>query len=193
MGWAEIRGVLAFVAIIAAIAFSWRLIESRPIDEVTTVTTTTTSTTTTTVVVTTTTTPAQAAAATCARAAEFNAEAALIPDGSTPGPLARLALSFWSDLEVLAPAEAQIEIGAVVTYYQSYLDTAEPFDFDTVAIILEGDKEKFQQLVTRPAPGLEASRAMVATLCGTEVPSQPSISARSFDDLEDRLLDPPDD
>ena len=193
MRWAEIRGVLAFAATIAAIVFSWRYIESRPIEEVTTATTTTTTTTTTTLVPTTTTTPAQAAAATCGRAAEFVAEAALIPDGSTPGPLARLALSFWSDLEVLAPAEAQIEIGAVVTYYRSYLDTAEPFDFDTVKIILEGDKEKFQQLVTRPAPGLGASREMVTTLCGIEVPNQPSISARSFDDLEDRLLDPPDD
>lgn len=193
MRWAEFRGVLAFVGIVAAIVFSWRYIESRPIDETTTVTTTTTTSTTTTLVATTTTTPAQAVEATCARAAEFSAEAALIPDGSTPGPLARLALSFWSDLEVLAPADAQIEIGAVVTYYQSYLDTAEPFEFNTVKIILEGDKEKFQQLVTRPAPGLETSRTMITTLCGIEVANQPSISARSFDDLEDRLLDPPDD
>ena len=193
MRWAEFRGVLAFVAIIAAIVFSWRYIESRPLDETATVTTTTSSTTTTTLAVTTTTTPAQAIAATCARAAEFNAEVALIPNGSGPGPLARLALSFWSDLEVVAPAGAEIELGAVVTYYQSYLDTAEPFDFDTVKIILEGDKEKFEQLVTRPAPGLQASRDLIATLCQIEVPNQPSISSRSFDDLEDRLLDPPDD
>ena len=93
----------------------------------------------------------------------------------------------------MAPEEARVELGAVVTYYQSYLDTAEPFEFDTVLIILEGDKEKFEQLVTRPAPGLQASRDLIATLCQIEVPNQPSISARSFDDLEDRLLDPPDD
>ena len=91
----------------------------------------------------------------------------------------------------LAIEDAKIEIGAVVDYYASYLETAEPFEFDTVTIILEGDKEKFQQLVTRPAPGLEASRNMVAFLCQIEVPNQPSISPRSFDDLEDRLLDPP--
>ena len=45
--------------------------------------------------------------------------------------------------------------------------------------------------MTRPAPGLEASEAMVQFFCGVELPGQPSISARSFDDLEDRLLDPP--
>lgn len=192
MRWTELRGVLAFLAIIAAIVLSWRAIESRPIDDTATVTTTTSSTTTTTVAVTTTTTPAQAVAATCARSAEFVVEAALIPDDAGPGPLARLALSFWSDLETIAPLDARIELGAVVTYYQSYLDTAEPFDFDTVRIILEGDKEKFEQLVTRPAPGLQASRDLLVNLCSTEVPGQPSISARSFDDLEDRLLDPPD-
>ena len=188
----ELRGVVAIGAIVLAIVGAWQWIEDRPIDETAaTAATTTTSTTTTTVRVTTTTTPAEAAERTCERTDQFLAEAALIPTDAGPGPLARLALSYWSDLEVIAVADARIEITAVVGYYQSYLDTAEPFAFDTVDIILEGDKEKFQQLVTRPAPGLEASRNMVLFLCQIEVPNQPSISPRSFEDLEDRLLDPP--
>ena len=193
MRWAELRGVLAFVSILAAIVFSWRYIESRPVDATTTVSTTTTVNTSTTLAATTGTTPAQAIEATCVRAAEFNAEVALIPNNSGPGSLARLALSFWSDLELIAPEGAATELGAVVTYYQSYLDTAAPFDFETAKIILEGDKEKFEQLVTRPAPGLQTSRDLIAMLCQIELPNQPSISSESFGDLEDKLLDPPED
>ncbi|MEO0493312.1 MAG: hypothetical protein AAF081_07840 [Actinomycetota bacterium] len=188
---ADLRGILAFGAIVFAIVWMWQWIEDRPIESATTVTTTTTSSTTTTSPPTTTTRVEDAINATCSRSAEFVAEAELIPDDAGPGPLARLALSYWSDLEVVAIESATIEIGAVIDYYQSYLDTAEPFGFDTVQIILEGDKERFQQLVTRPAPGLEASRTMVQFLCQIDVPDQPFISPRSFDDLEDRLLDPP--
>ena len=188
----DLRGLIAFVAIVIVIAATWRWIEDRPIDQPTvSAATTTTTTSTTTVSVTTTTTPEEAVAATCARSSLFIAEAALIPSDATPGPLAQLALAYWSDLEQVAIEGAKVEIGAVVGYYQSYLDTAEPFAFDTIDIILEGDKERFQQLVTRPAPGLEASRSMVTFLCQIEVPDQPYISPGSFDGLEDRLLDPP--
>ena len=187
----EYRGVVAFAAIVFVIAWAWQTIEERPIESTVTEATTTTTSTTTTMPITTTTAVETAIAATCTRSAEFVAEADLIPEGAGPGPLARLAFSYWSDMELLAIEDAKVEIGAVVDYYASYLETAEPFEFDTVRIILEGDKEKFQQLVTRPAPGLEASRNMVAFLCQIEVPNQPSISPRSFEDLEDRLLDPP--
>lgn len=188
----ELRGIVAFAAIIIVIVATWRWIEDRPVDNIsTTGTTTTTTSTTTTIQATTTTSPEQAAIRTCERTTSFLAEAELIPTDANDGPLARLALSYWSDLEQIALEESRVEITAVVGYYQSYLDTAEPFGFEAARIILEGDKEKFEQLVTRPAPGLEASEAMVAFLCGVELPGQPSISARSFDDLEDRLLDPP--
>ncbi|MEM9201964.1 MAG: hypothetical protein AAGC53_09905 [Actinomycetota bacterium] len=188
---AELRGLVAFGAIVLVIVGAWRWIEDRPVsDPIAAAATTTTTTTTTTVRVTTTTTPEMAAAATCERTATFLAEAELIPADAGPGPLARLALSYWSDLELIAIEDSKVEIAAVVAYYQSYLDTAEPFQFDPVQIILEGDKEKFEQLVTRPASGLEASANMVTFFCGVELPGQPSISARSFDDLEDRLLDP---
>ena len=187
----DLRGLLAFGAIVFAIAGAWQWIEGRPIESITLITTTTTTSTTTTVPQSTTTLLEDAVEATCRRSAEFVAEAKLIPDDSGPGPLARLALSYWSDLEVVAVESATVEIGAVVDYYQSYLDTAEPFAFVTADIILEGDKERFQQLVTRPAPGLEASRSVVTFLCQIEVPDQPYISPRSFDALEDRLLDPP--
>ena len=191
MRWANARGALAFVAILAAIALSWRSIESRPVDgpDVAVSPTVDSSTT---LVATSTTTPMQAVEAACVRAATFDAEVALIPNGSTPGTLARLALLFWTDLRVIAPEEAEVEVAAVISYYQGYLDTAGPFDFDTERIILEGDKEKFEQLVTRPAPGLQASRDLIATWCQIELPDQPSISSEVFDELEDSLLDPPD-
>ena len=187
----ELRGIVAVAAIVITIVATWRWIEDRPIDDsAASAITSSTTTTTTTLPVTTTTTAADAAERTCQRTDQFLTEAALIPSDAGPGPLARLALSYWSDLELIAVQDAKVEIAAVVGYYQSYLDTAAPFAFDEVDIILEGDKEKFEQLVTRPAPGLEASEAMVAFFCGVELPGQPSISARSFDDLEDRLLDP---
>ena len=81
---------------------------------------------------------------------------------------------------------------AVVDYYTAYLETAGPFDFDTTDIILEGDKERLQQLITRPAPGLGPARESVVALCGLEVPDQPWMGAEAFEELEDRLLDPPD-
>ena len=46
---ADLRGLLAFGAIVFAIAGAWQWIEGRPIDSITTVTTTTTTSTTTTV------------------------------------------------------------------------------------------------------------------------------------------------
>ena len=190
MRWADFRGIVAVAAIVAAIVLSWRAIEARPIAS--TVAEPTSTTTTTTVAPTTTTTPVAALADTCDRAAEFVAEASLVPTDADPGPLARLALSFWSDLEPIAPDELRQELTAVINYYEAYLETGGPFAFDPVEIILEGDKERFEQLVTRPAPGLQTARDTVAVLCGIEVPDQPSISARSFEDLEDRLLDPED-
>ena len=46
---ADLRGLLAFGAIVFAIAWTWHWIEDRPIESTTTVTTTTTTSTTTTV------------------------------------------------------------------------------------------------------------------------------------------------
>ena len=56
-------------------------------------------------------------------------------------------------------------------------------------VIVEGDKEKYQQLITRPAPGFEGSRGLIAFGCGVEVPEQPRMDPDDFEDLEDRLLD----
>lgn len=189
MRWADLRGVVAVAVIVAVIVFSWRAIEARPIASTGTEATSTT-TSTTTGPTTTTTTPAAAIAVTCNRAAAFVAEASLVPADADPGPLARLALSFWSDLEPIAPDALRQELTAVIDYYEAYLETAGPFDFDPAEIILEGDKERFEQLVTRPAPGLRTARDTIVVLCGIEVPDQPSINARSFGELEDRLLDP---
>ena len=105
------------------------------------------------------------------------------------GGIAVLALGFWQDVLPLAEGGARAEIVAVANYYEDYIETAGPFDYDTSRIIVEGDKEKLQQLITRPAPGFEGSRGLIGFGCGVEVPDQPRMDADDFEDLEDRLLD----
>ncbi|MBT5138743.1 MAG: hypothetical protein HOH36_09585 [Acidimicrobiaceae bacterium] len=191
MRWAELRGLVALVAVAGAIVFAWTAIEER---EVTSgaATTSTTSTTTTTVVVTSTITPAHAADALCAQTAALSAEIGLLPSDVGPGPIAHIALDYYTRIKRLVPPEIVPETAAVIGFYENFIATGEPFDYNTVKIILEGDKEKYQQLVTRPAPGLESVRTVVVETCGVEIPAQYRISSLGFDDLEDELLDPPD-
>lgn len=184
----ELRGVLVIAAVIAAIAFAWNRIENRTFTTDTRASTTTATTTTTTIASTTTTTPAQGALAVCERSQTFVDTHEALPPEAGDGDIAILAREFWSDVLELAPPDLATEIAAVVGYYESYLATGTPFDFDTPRIILEGDKEKLEQLLTRPAPGLETARGAISFGCGVDVPDQPKMSARAFDDLEDRLL-----
>ena len=186
----QFRGFVAFLLAVGAIAYAWTTIENRPVDVVQAVASTTTTTTTTTTTPPTTTTPEDAIQAICIRSAQFSGVAAALPDNSGPGPTAQLAIQYWTDILDLAPPELRTEVVAVVGYYRGYLDLAEPFDFDAAKIIVEGDKERFQQLVTRPAPGLSKARDLIAFACGVEVPDQPSMSDRAYTDLENRLLFP---
>ncbi len=192
MRWAETRGLLAFAGVVAAIVFAWTTIEGREVTSVAPATSTTSSTTTT-IVITTTTTPQQAVEALCAETMTLSAEIGLLPSDVGPGPIAHIALDYYTRIEPHVPVEIAPEMVAVIGYYEDFIATGETLDYNTVKIILEGDKEKYQQLVTRPAPGLESVRALVAETCGVDVPEQYRISTRGFDDLEDRLLDPPDD
>jgi len=190
--WAEFRGLIAFTAVVGAIVFAWTTIEGREVTSVAP-STTTTSTTTIAPVITTTITPQQAAEALCAETATLSAEIGLLPSDVGPGPVAHIALDYYTRIEQLVPPETAPEMVAVIGFYEDFIATGEVLDYNLVKIILEGDKEKYQQLVTRPAPGLESVRAIVAETCGVEVPEQYRISTLGFDDLEDRLLDPPDD
>lgn len=185
----ELRGFLAFALVVGAIALAWTTIENWQSTDAVAVVTTTSSTTTTTEAPTTT-TPRQAIQAICQRSAQFAAVSSALPDDSGPGPTAQLAASYWSDILELASSELQTEVVAVVDYYDAYLELAQPFGFDAAKIIVEGDKERFQQLVTRPAPGLEVARSAITAACEIEVPDQPSMSASSFTRLENRLLFP---
>lgn len=190
MWWTETRGLIAVALVVAAIAFAWTRIENpgTAVDVAATTTTTTT-----TLPPTTTTSAEQAALEICERAQTFVDATADLADDAGPGPVAHFALDFWSDVLALAAPQIRTEVVAVVNYYESYIETAEPFEFSTTKVILGGDKERLQQLITRPAPGLVASRALIGFGCGLEVADQPRMSAKAFDELEDRLLDPPDD
>ena len=188
----ELRGLLAVALVVAAIAVAWTRIENRSTTEVTASTTTSTTTTTTTLPTTTTMSVDEANALICARAEAFLAEVELL-ESDGPGPLAELALPFWTDIATLATGPAATEIVPVVTFYEDYIETAQPFGYDSAKIIVEGDKEKFEFLVTRPTNGLDDWRGLIAFGCGLEIPDKPRMSARAFNDLEDRLLDDDDD
>jgi len=183
---------VAVALAIAGIAFAWSRIESHTSETDTTAVTTTTTTTTTTVPPTTTLSQDDANLLICERARSLADELAELDDSAGPGPLAELALGFWRDVLELASGGARAEIVAVVGYYESYIKTAGPFDYNTTRIILEGDKERLQQLITRPAPGFEGSKGLIGFGCGVEVPAQPRMNADAFEELEDRLLDPED-
>lgn len=191
MWWTELRGLIAVVLVGGSIAFAWTRIEARPVQDLSEVVSTTTTTTTTTVATTTTLNNEETIFAICERGRSFADELALADSAAGPGPVARLSLDFWRAIELLVDGSIRAEIGAIAGYYEDYLETAEPFDFNTAKIILEGDKEKLQLLLTRPARGLAEGQAFMG-LCGVAIPDKPSMRAIDFEELEDRLLDPED-
>lgn len=189
MGFPEIRGFLAFFAVVAVIAWLWVRLDDAPVAKTLAVAATTTSTT-----IgpqsTTTTTPEQAVALVCDRATTLRSDVEALGEDPHDAIETRLVSEFWADVLPDLPADVRTEAEAVVSYYANYLAVTEPFDHDPVRIIIEGDKEKYEQLVTRPAPGLETARGFVAFVCDIEVPDKPWMSAGGFSDLEERLLDP---
>ena len=190
MFWTEVRGVIALAVVVAAISIAWTRIENS--GDTTVIAVTTTSTTTTTVPVTTTTTPEELVQEICDRAQTFSDAAELLASDGGNGPVAVLALDFWTDVLAVVTPATSTEIIAVVNYYENYIEIAGPFDYSTAKVILEGDKERLQQLITRPAPGLATSRGLIAFICRIDVADQPRMSTTAFDELEDRLLDPRD-
>ena len=187
--WTELRGIVVVAVAVVTIALAWTAIENSGTDGDAGTAPTTSTTTTTTVPPTTTLDQAVNNLLICERARSFADEAAELATDPTPGATAVLALGFWQDVLALASVGARAEVIAVVNYYEDYIETAGPFDYDTARVIVEGDKEKLQQLITRPAPGFEGSRGFIAFGCGIAVPDQPRMDADDFEDLEDRLLD----
>lgn len=187
MPWTELRGFLAFCLVAAAIAVAWVQIDGHGDDDVTETAATTTTTTTTTLSTTTTTTPEQALEALCQRTDDLMLEI-FLSGGGDEATTSRLLLEYWTDVLTLVTPDVRVEVRAVVDHYGDYLAVGEPFEFETSKIILEGDKERWEQLITRPASGLEESRALVLFICGVELPEQFRMSSSRFDSLEDRLL-----
>ena len=186
MRGAEIRGFLAFAAVIVAIVVAWTQIENRE-SATETATTTTTTTTTEPPVVTTTTTAEQAAEAICDRTDQLILSI-FLQGGGNEQTTTSLTLEYWTDMLELVGPDVRVELLAVVDYYEDYLATGGPFDFDTETIIADGDKERWEQLITRPASGLEDARNLVGFLCGVDVPDQRRMDDDDFDDIEDAVL-----
>lgn len=186
MRGAEIRGFIAFAAVIVAIVVAWNQIENRESASETAPSTTTT-TTTVVPVVTTTTTAEAASQAICDRSEQLLLSI-FLQGGGNEDTTTRLTLEYWTDMLDLVGPDMRIEVIAVVDYYQDYLATGAPFDFDTETIIADGDKERWEQLITRPARGLADARALVGFLCGVEVPDQNRMDDDDFADIEDAVL-----
>lgn len=189
MWWTELRGIIAVGLVAAAIVIAWNVIENRDYDTETTVPAATSTSTTTTEATTTTLSQDDANALICLRAQQYANEAAALGPDPGPGPVAQLALPFWRDVAELATGSGATEIVPVVAFYEDYLATAGPFDFDPARVIVEGDKEKFEFLMTRPTNGLDEWRSLIGFACQIEVPDKPSMTQRAYDDLEERLLD----
>ncbi|MEQ8840977.1 MAG: hypothetical protein RIB98_08350 [Acidimicrobiales bacterium] len=189
MRWIDFRGIIVVAVALGAIAFAWNRIENHSGRDDAAGSASTTSTTTTTVPPTTTLSQEAANELICERARTLADNVAEIPDLAGTGPVAVLAYAFWEDIYPLTSVGARAEIDGVINYYADYLETAGPYDYDFARIIVEGDKEKLEQLVTRPAPGFEGARALIGFGCGVGMPEQPLMDAEDFADLEDRLLD----
>jgi hypothetical protein len=183
---AEIRGFVAFAAVIVAIIVAWTQIENRESTS-TTATSTTTTTTTIAPVVTTTPTPEQARQAICDRSDQLLLNI-FLQGGGNEQTTTRLTIDYWTDMLDLVGPDVRVEVIAVVDYYEDYLATGGPFDFDTETIIADGDKERWEQLITRPASGLADARDLVGFLCGVELPDQARMDDDDFEDIEDAVL-----
>jgi len=189
---AEIRGFIAFIAVIGAIVFAWNRIAA--VDTTTdaaseTTSSTSSTTTTTTLVGPTTTTQEQAVAAICARTEDLQL-AIFVDSGGSEVVINQLLAQYWADVFDVASPDVRVELAAVVNFYERYVEVGEPFGYDTEAIIEDGDKERWEQLVTRPPAALEENRALVAFLCGAELPEPIELTESEFERIEARV-DPP--
>lgn len=190
MGGAEIRGFLAFAAVVAAIAYAWVQLDREPTTKALASAPVTSTTLPALAAPTTTKPPEVAAGIVCDVARTFVSDVAAVPDDAGPGPVAELAAEFWATILPDLPDEIRTEAVAVSEYYNAFVSVAQPFEYDPVRVIIEGDKERYEQLLTRPAPGLESAGGYLLFECGVEHPPKPSMSASGFRDLEERLLDP---
>lgn len=175
--------------VIAAIVGAWQWIESRPIDPVTLTVPSTSTSSTTTVPTTTTLTAEEKSILICLRSAVYGNDVLAVSEDAGAGPLVFLGLSFWQEILELSSGGLRAEALAVIGYYEDFIEIGSEFDYDYERIIVEGDKEKLELLLTRPAPGLTSASAVIEFGCAIEVPDKPSMTARTFERLEERLLD----
>lgn len=175
--------------VIGVIAATWQWIEARPIDPVTVTVTTTSTSSTTTVAPTTTLSADDKLVLICLRSAGYANDVAAVTDDQGAGPLVDLGLEYWQEIQNLSTGSMVAEVGAVIGYYEDFVEIGVGFDYDYERIIVEGDKEKLELLLTRPAAGFDDAANLIAFGCGVEVPGTPSMAARTFERLEDRLID----
>lgn len=184
----QLRGAIAFGVVCLTIGIIWvRLSDdaevTRTQSEVAAAAATTTSTTTTSTT-TTTTSPQQALDLVCARVDAYMIDVYVSGDENK---IPELALALWTDLKPMVDSSVAGEISAVIEYYQSYLEVAQPFDFDPTTIIRDGDSERFERLMTLPASGLDASAGFVGLGCGIELPPKPSMTQAEFDKIDAKV------
>ncbi|MDH3705289.1 MAG: hypothetical protein OES57_04445 [Acidimicrobiia bacterium] len=189
MVWSELRGAIALVGVGALIALLFVALLDRTGTNLARDTyypaTTTTTTTTTTI------DPRDdpRPVLTLCEAAETFVTSAESEAFFWPGKVPQLAETFYAAAFEVSIGDIAAEYAAALAYYEDYNDIAEPGNYDPFTLLRGPDADRFRQLAGREPPGVEATRANVAFLCGLDIPGPPIIPPDEFDELEDELAD----
>ena len=189
MFWSEARGALTLAVVAAAVVMLFLTLLDRTgatVDLMALTTTTTTSTTTTTI------DPRddlRPVTDMCAAAAEFitSADSTLFV---WPGKVPQLAETFYATAYASARGDIRPEFAAALAYYEEFNEIADPGRYDPLTLLRGPTADRYQQLATREPPGVEATRANVAFLCGgVQIPGPPTLSADEFEDLQEIIAE----
>ncbi len=103
-----------------------------------------------------------------------------------PGKIPQLAEEFYESVIDGVSDQIRAEYSAALRYYTEYNDLALPHNYDGLTILQSDGGERWGLLASSEPPGVEATRANVAFLCGgIEIPEPPLMSASEFERLSD--------
>ncbi len=103
-----------------------------------------------------------------------------------PGKVPQLAEEFYTKVVDGVDDQVRAEYSAALRYYTEYNDLALPFNYDGLSILQSDGGQRWGLLASSEPPGVEATRANVAFLCGgLEIPEPPLLSASEFERLSD--------
>ncbi len=191
--WGErIRGIIAVGVVCAAIGIAFVTIDAGGDED-----TTTASTSTTVAPTTSTTTTVPDETADFDRLCELTTELyTTLVEGSVfdIGHETRALETFYTGAATLNLDFLTPEYQAAARHYQQYNAVGGPFGYDTERILSESDDaDRWVSLVTRPAVGVDESRAHVLFICGVDLPEAPSVDEEDIEEILEDIADEEDD